>query len=170
MTNAIDILTDAFGRVQQTLHSAVEGLTADQLAARPDGRGNSVAWLAWHLARVQDDHIADAAGSEQVWTSQGFAGRMQLPFDDAETGYGFSPEQVAQVRPEDPQVLLDYLDAVHGRTVGWLAGVTEADLDRVVDENFDPPVTLAVRLVSIISDDLQHVGQAAYVAGLSSRS
>jgi uncharacterized damage-inducible protein DinB len=166
MTTAIEILTDAFGRVQQTLHSALEGLSAEQLAARPGGRGNSVAWLAWHLTRVQDDHIADAAGSQQVWTSAGYAARLALPFDDSATGYGFTPEQVAQVRPADPQVLLDYLDAVHERTVGWLAGLTEDDLERVVDERYDPPVTLAVRLVSIVSDDLQHVGQAAYVAGL----
>jgi hypothetical protein len=44
--------------------------------------------------------------------------------------------------------------------------VTPADLDRVVDKRWDPPVTLGVRLVSVVDDDAQHVGQAAYVRGL----
>ena len=55
---------------------------------------------------------------------------------------------------------------MHARTVAHLAGLSEADLDRVVDERWDPPVTLGVRLVSVISDDLQHAGQAAYLRGL----
>jgi hypothetical protein len=54
---------------------------------------------------------------------------------------------------------------VHARTAGFLRGLTDNDLDRVVDENWDPPVTLGVRLVSVLDDDLQHVGQAAYVRG-----
>ena len=40
--------------------------------------------------------------------------------------------------------------------------------DRVVDRTWDPPVTLGVRLVSILDDDTQHAGQAAYVRGLLS--
>ena len=47
-----------------------------------------------------------------------------------------------------------------------LTRFTEADLERVVDTSWDPPVTLGVRLISVISDDLQHAGQAAYAAGL----
>jgi hypothetical protein len=38
-----------------------------------------------------------------------------------------------------------------------------------VDDYWDPPVTLGVRLVSIISDDLQHVGQAAFIRGVIER-
>ena len=51
-------------------------------------------------------------------------------------------------------------------TVAYLATVAPEDLDRVVDERWDPPVTLGVRLVSVLSDDLQHAGQAAYARGL----
>ena len=55
---------------------------------------------------------------------------------------------------------------MHEATVAYLATVTPEDLDRIVDERWDPPVTLGVRLVSVVSDDLQHAGQAAYVRGL----
>ena len=117
---------------------------------------------------MQDDHIAGVAGSEQVYTSAGFAARFDLPFDDGDIGYGQSSDDVAAVTaPAD--LLLEYVDAVHHRTVEYLGGVSAEDLDRVVDENWDPPVTLAVRLVSVLSDDLQHVGQAAYVRGVLDR-
>ena len=160
-----DLLADAFDRVQQSVHRVLEGLGDEQLAHRIDGRANSIAWLVWHLSRVQDDHLADAAGSAQVWLADGWHERFALPFPAAATGYGHSPEEVAAVRAS-AELLAGYHDAVHERTVGFVRGLSAADLDRVVDRAWDPPVTLGVRLVSVISDDLQHAGQAGFVRGL----
>ncbi|MGY1727918.1 DUF664 domain-containing protein [Geodermatophilus sp. SYSU D01062] len=161
-----DLLTYAYAQIGETLHAAVEGLSPDQLAERVGPRANPVGWLAWHLLRVQDDHLAEVAGTEQVWTAQGFAGRFGLPVDDAATGYGMSAEEVASVRVPSAELLLEYADAVAARSAEFLGGLSDDDLDRVVDRRWDPPVTLGVRLVSVLSDDLQHVGQAAYVRGL----
>jgi uncharacterized damage-inducible protein DinB len=166
MTTA-ELLTDAFGRVQETVHEAVEGLSAAQLAARLDGDANSIAWLCWHLARVQDDHLADAFGVEQVWP--GFIERFGLPFGPGATGYGQSRGQVALVQVSG-DLLAEYHDAVHEQTLALVAGVTDADLSRVVDEGWDPPVTLGVRLVSVISDCLQHAGQATFIRGILVRA
>jgi uncharacterized damage-inducible protein DinB len=162
-----DLLLYAYEQIQGTLRRAIGGLDAEQLSRRGGAESNTIGWLAWHLLRVQDDHIADVAGSEQVWTAEGWADRFGLPFDDAETGYGFSPEQVDQVRIDSAQLLLDYGAAVHARSAEFLRGLSDEDLDRVVDTRWDPPVTLGVRLVSVLSDDLQHIGQAAYVRGLA---
>ena len=164
-----DLLIYAYEQIQETLGRALDGLTAEQLNARVGEDANPVAWLAWHLLRVQDDHVAEVAGREQVWTAEGWSQRFGLPLDDDATGYGFSPDQVAAVRVEDPQLLVGYGAAVHARTAEFLQGLSDEDLDRVVDERWDPPVTLGVRLVSVLSDDLQHIGQAAYVKGLLSR-
>lgn len=167
MTSA-ELLTDAFCRVQETVHEAVEGLSASQLTARLDEDANSIAWLCWHLARVQDDHVADAFGVEQVWP--GWAGQLGLPFGPGATGYGHSSRQVAEVRVPSGDLLTGYHDAVHAQTIALVAGVTDTDLSRIVDERWNPPVTLGVRLVSVISDCLQHVGQAAFVRGILLRS
>ena len=164
--NAIDVLIDSFERVSESVHSAVDGLSADGLTWRPLREANSIGWLVWHLSRIQDDHIAGVADQEQVYLGEGFAARFGLPFDDADTGYGHSPDDVARLQPESAHLLLDYADAVHAQTLRYLKGLSDADLSRVVDERWDPPVTLAVRLVSVISDDLQHAGQANYVRGL----
>ena len=160
-----ELLKDAFTRVVESVEGVVDGLTEDQLATRPRPDANSIAWLVWHLSRVQDDHVAEVADVEQVWTSQGYADRFGLPFDVAATGYGHSSADVGQVRAS-AELLTSYARAVHDQTLSFLEGVTETDLDRIVDRRWDPPVTLGVRLVSVVNDDTQHVGQAAYVRGL----
>jgi uncharacterized damage-inducible protein DinB len=160
-----ELLKDAFGRVVETGTSAVDGLTDDQLTQRVGADANTIAWLVWHATRVQDDHVSEVAGTEQVWTSQGFAERFGLPFDDAATGYGMSTEEVGDVRASAEQ-LAAYLRATHDATAAYLDTLADADLDRVVDDRWDPPVTLGVRLVSVVNDGTQHVGQAAYARGI----
>ncbi|MFI6446699.1 DUF664 domain-containing protein [Kitasatospora sp. NPDC050543] len=167
--NSVDVLVDAFGRIREAVHDVVEGLSADELSARVDPQANTIAWLVWHLTRIQDDHIADVAGTEQIWTAQGWNDRFKLPFSDRATGYGHGAEDVAAVRVGSPKPLTGYYDAVHERTLEYLGGITGASLARVVDEAWTPPVTLGVRLVSVISDDLQHIGQAAFVRGVLRR-
>jgi len=165
--NTSGLLTDAFGRVVESVAATLDGLDDAQLTYRPTSAANSIAWLVWHLTRVQDDHLADAFGTEQVVTAQGFAAQLQecFPHDPLDTGYGHTPAQVGAVRAS-AELLLEYLRAVHGQTVALLETVTDADLDRVVDERWDPPVTLGVRLVSVVHDDLEHAGQAAYLRGI----
>lgn len=163
-----DILTDAFDRVADQLADIASDLTEADAGYRPDGDANSIAWLLWHLTRVQDDHVAGLAEQEQVWTSEGFADRFGLPFDVADHGYGHTSEQVAQVRTP-PSELAEYHAAVRRATGRYLATITAAELERVVDTDWDPPVTCAVRLVSVIEDCTAHVGQAAYVRGLARR-
>jgi uncharacterized damage-inducible protein DinB len=164
-----EMLRDLFERVETNVHGAVEGLDADALTHRVDGTANSIAWLVWHLTRVQDDHVAEVAGREQTWTADGWVQRFGLPFDAAATGYGHGDDEVAAVRV-DADLLLGYHDAVHARTLEYVDGLTETDLDRVVDRRWEPPVTLGVRLISVADDDIQHSGQAALVRGIVERA
>ena len=170
MTSVAQLLADAFDRVHETAVDAVRGLDAAQLTARVDRDANPIAWLAWHLARVQDDHVAGLAGTEQRWTAGGWARHFDLPFDDAAIGYGQSSDDVDQVRGVSADDLAAYLDDVHAATQSYVRGLDDAALDRVVDDAWDPPVTVAVRLVSVINDDAQHAGQAAFVRGIVERT
>lgn len=161
-----EILTDLFTRVHDELPSQLDGLTAEQLLWRPASDANPIGWLAWHLTRVQDDHLAGVGDVEQVWT-RGWSARFGLPYDDAAIGYGQTSEQVGAFSVADPALLTGYHADVHAFTLKVLQSLqTRADYDRIVDERWDPPVTAAVRLVSVVGDITQHLGQLAYVRGL----
>jgi hypothetical protein len=169
MATGAELLADAFGRVRESVHATVEGLDGELLTRRIDPAANSIAWLVWHLTRVQDVHIADAAGLEQIWFADGWAERFGLPFDDTATGYGHTTEEVGAVRVEDAKLLLGYHDAVHRQTVDYVRGLRNADYDRIVDRSWDPAVSLGVRLISVMQDTLMHIGQAQYVRGALER-
>jgi len=160
------LLLELYGRIPPLARDAVADVDLDRLVERPSPGANTIAWLVWHLTRVQDDHIAEILGQDQVWVEGDWARRFGLEADPSNTGYGHSDADVATVRPQDLAVLIDYLEAVDSRTRSMLQRLVPGDLDRIVDERWDPPVTLGVRLVSIADDCLQHAGQAAYARGI----
>ena len=160
-----DLLSDAIERVGQGVHRLLEAVDERVLGFRPDPDANTIAWLVWHLTRGQDSQIADAYELEQVWTSEGWVERFGLPFSSAAAGYGHSSEEVAAVRVP-VHLLRSYYDATQRVTLAQIAATSDADLDRIVDRRWTPAVTLGVRLVSVMDDDMQHVGQAAYVRGV----
>jgi hypothetical protein len=163
-----DLLADGFGRIRGIVADVLDGLSDSALEYRVDADANSICWLIWHLTRVQDDHIADAVGIPQVWVSGAWDERFALPLEISDIGYGHTSDEVAVVRAP-ASLLAGYHDATYRQTLAVLAELTDADMDKVVDEGWDPPVTLGVRLVSVLVDDLEHVGQAAYVRGLIER-
>ncbi len=164
-----EVLADAYGRIRLLVHQSAAGLESEALAFRPEPGANSIAWLVWHLTRIQDHHVSEIAGLEQVWTSEGWAAELGMAADASDTGYGHSSDQVAAVRPSGPEALLGYHDAVSDRTQAYVRTVDAAELDRIIDRSYDPPVSVGVRLVSVISDNLQHAGQARYLRGIIER-
>jgi hypothetical protein len=166
--NVSELLADALGRVRERLPDVVAGLDDDDLAWRPDPEANSIAWLVWHLSRIEDDHVSEVARTEQVWTSGGWYDRFALPFEPGAHGYGMSAADVARVRVSG-ELLTGYYDAVASATAAYVATLEPGDLDRVVDDAWDPPVTLGVRLVSVVNEVNAHLGQAQYVRGLRER-
>ena len=162
------LLVDAFERIRDAVHPAVNGLSLDDLAFRPDPESNSIAWLVWHLTRVQDARVAGLTDRDQVWTANGWVDRFSLPLEPLDTGFGHDPATVALVIAE-ASLLLDYFEDVHRRTIEVLGSLAESDFARVLDSTWDPPETVSSRLVAVVVDDLQHVGQAAYVRGIVQR-
>jgi hypothetical protein len=161
-----ELLRDAFTRLIEHVDELTDGLTEEQANYRPSPSANSIAWLIWHSARVQDLQLAPIAGVEQVWKTGGWVNRFGLDLPPNDSGFGHGPTEVAKVQaPAD--LLAGYYHAVHELTLEFVAGVTAEDLDRVVDPNWDPPVTASSRIVSIIDDCAQHLGQAAYLLGIA---
>lgn len=161
-----EVLTDLFGRVDEHIEEILDGLDTESLTREPAPGTNPIGWLVWHIARVEDAQVAELLGEEQLWVTGPWAARFGLQPDPDNHGYGHTPADVAAVRPDGVDALRDYARAVRGRTDEYLATLTADDLDRVVDEAWDPPVTMGVRLISVADDQIQHAGAAAYVKGL----
>lgn len=172
---ARDLLVDGFERIRDGVPGAVDGLSADDLLWRPDADANHIAWLLWHLARQQDDQVAglaEATGTGDgapVWRSGGWAERFALPYSPDAHGWGMTSAEVGAFTVADPMLFAAYHSAVHARTVALVDALTDDDYEQVVDEAWDPPVTVAVRLVSVLDDAAKHLGQAQYVKGLVER-
>jgi hypothetical protein len=163
---AQELLRDAFTRLIEHVDELTDGLIDQVSNYRPTPEANSIAWLIWHSARVQDIQLAHIAGVEQVWTRDGWVDRFGLDLPRNDTGYGHSPQEVAKVRAS-ADLLSGYYHAVHEFSLEYVASVTADELSRIVDDNWDPPVTASARLVSIIDDCAQHLGQASYVRGIA---
>ncbi len=163
------LVADGFSRIQSTVAMAVDGLSLERATYRPDPDANSIAWLVWHLTRVQDDHVSELAGREQEWTKGGWNTRFGTSPDAANTGFGHTSQEVAGVVPDAVATLSEYHDVVYRRTLEYLTGINAEELGRIIDPSYDPPVSVGVRLVSVISDNIQHAGQARYVRGMVDR-
>ncbi len=164
-----ELLRDAFTRVRDNVEQICGAVSDEQATYRPDSEANSISWLIWHLTRIQDDHVCGLTGEQQVWTRDDWYDRFDLPFDPSAHGYSHSSEDVAKVKT-GPQLLDGYQAAVHAATMRYVGAVTADELARVVDTGWDPPVTVSVRLVSVLGDCLAHLGQADYVRGLAERA
>lgn len=167
--NVDGYLVELFGRMPDLVREAVEGLDEDELATAPAAGANPIVWLIWHLTRVQDHHISELIDREQRYLAEGWHEQFGRGPDDQDHGYGHTAADVASVRGSAEE-LLGYFESVHAVTIDFLSGLKPDDLDRIVDERWDPPVTLGVRLVSLIGDCLQHAGQANYVRGMLTAS
>jgi hypothetical protein len=105
------LLLELYGRIPPLAAGAVAGLDRDQLCRAPEPGANTIGWLVWHLARVQDHHVSELLETEQVWVGGDWARRCGLEPDPSNTGYGHSAAEVRAVQPEGSDVLLGYLDA-----------------------------------------------------------
>ena len=163
------LLIDGFGRIHEGVPAVVDGLGVEELLWRPDPDANHIAWLVWHLCRQQDEQMAHLAGRQSAWREGDWTQRFGLPYGPKAHGYGMTSEEVGAFSLPDPSVLVSYHDEVHDLTIDALRAFGPEDYSRVVDENWDPPVTAAVRIVSVLDDSAKHLGQAEYVRGLVQR-
>ena len=159
--DARNVLREAASRPAAEAKALVNTLPEGALNAHAGGHTNSIAWLLWHAGRQMDVQLA-----QQVWHSQGFDARFNLGELGNTVGYGHTAEQARAVVVEDAALLVEYLGAATAALSEYIASLSEADLDDVIDTSWTPHVTRGVRLVSMIDDAAQHVGQAAYAAGI----
>ncbi len=160
------LVLDALGRVRDMVRDTLKDLSSEELLVPPKPH---IAWLVWHLSRVQDANFSGLMERPQLWIADGWHARFDMPPDpkDYGSGHRHTPAQVDAFTVTDKQLLLDYIDTVFARTKSYLSTVTNADLNRVLDEpQYQPRPTLSIRLTSVINCNTRHAGQIEYLRGL----
>jgi hypothetical protein len=166
----LDLVRDSLSRVHALIPAVLDGLTGEDLLWRPDSEANSIGWLVWHLTRVEDDHMAALGHIEQAWAADGWYQRFGLPYVKTAHGFRMTPTEVGMFNTRDTRLLNGYAAAVWLQTQAILDSLTEDDVEVVIDPRYTPPVTVGVRLVSVLVETSQHIGQAGYVRGLRERT
>lgn len=164
--SSIEILKDIARRPLEEASALRPALTSDLLNAHPH-HPNSIAWLLWHSAREIDEQLSSLSGQEPAWTAQGFAERFALDLGDHDMGFGHTGTDARRIRASDPDLLVEHLRAVVEAQLSYLDTLDEADLEEVIDAQWDPPVTRTARLISISLDAVAHIAQAAYITGMN---
>ena len=163
---AAGLVLDALARVRDMVRDALKDLSAEELLAPPRPH---IAWLVWHLTRVQDTNFSALMERPQLWIAGGWHQRFQMPADPKDYGSGHrqTRAQVEAFTVTDKPLLLEYLDAVFAQTKDYLGAVSNDDLNRVLNEpQYQPLPTLSVRLASVINCNTRHAGQIEYLRGL----
>lgn len=163
---AAGLVVDALGRVRDMVHDALKDLSAEELLSPPKPH---IAWLVWHLARVQDANFSALMDQPQLWIADRWHARFGMPPEPRDYGSGHrqTRAQVDAFRITDKDLLLRYLDAVFAQTKRYLSTVANDDLNRVLNEpQYQPRPTLSVRLASVINCNTRHAGQIEYLRGL----
>lgn len=163
--DATHILIDAAGRPLEAARRLQGELDGRTLTTRLQENDNSISWLLWHTAREIDGQVADLSGAAEVWSAAGFRDRFGLGAVGDGIGYGHTPEEARSIQIEDASLLLEYLEAATRSLTEYVQTLDPAGLGGVIDDSWDPPVTRGARLVSIIDDAAQHIGQAAFIVG-----
>ncbi len=161
------LIIGMYQRMSQELEEVLKGLTTEDLHKRPAPGANPIGWLAWHATRSMDRTLGDVITGEQLWIKDGWHKKFNRAPDPNDTGYGHTDTQVDNLRIPDVQTLLNYRRAVMAVTLKYLENLTEKELDRDCEFSMQPGTKRAasLRIIGNIND-IQHVGQAAYVRGL----
>lgn len=83
----------------QALRRAIEGLTPTEIRWQPMPHTNHIAWLVWHMARVEDGWVSRLRRRPAVWQADGWADRFHM--DPMSSGAGQMMEEV-RAMPEIP--------------------------------------------------------------------
>ena len=160
---ALDALNDA----QAALMQAVDGLSQEELMWQPQPGANHIAFILWHVLRVEDWYFQYMFQRvPQVWESEKWHEKLNLPDDPRVTGYGYTAEQIASFPPVQLQDLLAYGEAVRARTVDYLRNVDPTRFDEMLKSSIFGETSVGDRIGHLLCELAQHVGQIAYLRGL----
>jgi len=162
-----DFAIHSLDEVQEVLTRSVDSLTQEELMSQPRPGANNIAFMLWHMARVEDWFLHYLFQRvPQLWESGRWHEIMGLPENPKVTGFGYTAEQVASFPSVQVRNLMAYIEAVRADTLEYLRNVDTARIDEEVTSRFFDEASIGSLISHLVVELAQHVGQIAYVRGL----
>lgn len=159
-----DFILHSFNESESALTKAVEGLTQEELIRQPQPGANHIAFILWHMVRVEDwffhymfQHVP------QLWESERFYDKMNLPEDPRITGFGYTAEQVSSFPYVQLRDLMAYSKAVRAETIHYLHNLDSTKFDEIVKSRLFGEVSIGHLISHLLVELAQHIGQIAYI-------
>jgi len=161
---AKELLLRSLEESQGYLTKALDGLTQEEAAWTPREGCNSIAFIFWHLIRVEDIWINRVLrGEKQVYEAEDWPKKLGTPA--GESGYHYTMEQLQAWPVPRIELLQGYADSVREQTLTFLQSVTAGKLSEIANPDQSPDTTGAI-LSHLITEIALHVGQIDYLCGV----
>jgi hypothetical protein len=162
-----DFILDMLDRMQQAVMEAVDSLSREELAWRPEPEANPIGFILWHQLRCEDAFVQGLIQRKtQVWVTEKWYQKLNLPENPMDNGYGYTAEQVAVFPILELSDLSGYAEAVRSRTLEYLKGVPPDKFDEVIQAGVFKGLAISKVFSLLLCEITQHIGQIAYLRGL----
>ena len=159
-----DSIKSAMSEYLEDLKLKLDGLTEPELCWQVGLESNTIIWLVWHMARVEDNWINGVVGgNDTVWSSGGRS--VKTGIDAEDNGYGDTPDDVRALPAVAVADLMDYFEAVRSSGLSVIDGLDDDDLGKEFVRR-GRSVNLEWILGHVVVEESQHLGQIAYVRGM----
>ncbi len=130
--DAISFFLVRYGDLHRLLvDDVLSGLSEAQVRGRPHPSVNTVAWLLWHAARIEDVGVNRFVADRPQVLDEGWLDRLGVPRRDVGTGMNDAEVDNLSARI-DLQALRGYWEAVTRGTLAVVETLRGADLDSPV--------------------------------------
>lgn len=161
---AKEVIIKSLGQSRRFLLNALDELTQEEVAWSPNPECNSIAFILWHIARLEDVFINSVIqGERELYEKEGWREKLGTPTGDTGTRY---TEEMLRVWPvPEMEVLQGYADSVREKTLVFLESIPPEKLSEVPRPDRSPD-TMGALLGGLSTEIAMHVGQICYLRGV----
>ena len=160
--DAKEVILRSLEQSQGYLTQALDGLTQEEFAWSPTAECNNIAFILWHIARVEDFFVNRVIQREkELHEAEGWQEKLGTPVK----AYGLTVEELQAWPVPKMEDLKVYANAVREKTLAFLGSIPPEKLDEVPRPDRSPD-SIGVTLGHMCTEVALHVGQICYLRGV----
>ena len=135
-------LSKMSGISQNETDSLLTDLTPEEYCVMPTAKDETIAWVLWHIARIEDITMGILVGGGEQLFDDAWKNQLNAPLTD--TGNALTDDEIIELsRRLDIGKLMEYRNAVGQRTREIVKSLTADDMTRKVSAKGLDAISLA---------------------------